>query len=400
VELALALGKEKSVLRAQQGARNGLRARALLKGLPPAPVTPYGYSWDKTKTRLQPTAEWENAKLIFDLALQGRPIRQICKELLRRAIRSSSGWAIWSPSSVYHKLTNPLYGGRYYALRTEAVTPRVRTRDTYGKSSVRDKDLSESVYLPNVVVESPVVSWEEWLAIQDRLADNKLKAQRNAKHDYLLRSFILCDTHHSHYGGHLGARGFYYRCRNAVSLNQTTCVRREINGLQIEAQAKAACRRVLENPEIIEREIGQRTGVAKDTEGSIRKGLAELERKATRNTNTETNLLLEKARGSASEESFTRAMAIVRTERRWITQERERLNKEMESLKQGEAAARGLLIMRERVAKKLNSDDNEVWRTIFNGLGMRIHITEKGDIEITVAIPVEEAAIVSKAPED
>ena len=35
VELALALGKEKSVLRAQEGARDGLRDRARLKGLPP-----------------------------------------------------------------------------------------------------------------------------------------------------------------------------------------------------------------------------------------------------------------------------------------------------------------------------------------------------------------------------
>ena len=32
MELALALGKERSVLRAQQGARDGLRARALQKG--------------------------------------------------------------------------------------------------------------------------------------------------------------------------------------------------------------------------------------------------------------------------------------------------------------------------------------------------------------------------------
>ena len=42
VELALALGKERSVLRAQQGTRDGLRARALQKGLPPNYQSPYG----------------------------------------------------------------------------------------------------------------------------------------------------------------------------------------------------------------------------------------------------------------------------------------------------------------------------------------------------------------------
>ena len=46
VELALALGKERSVLRAQQGARDGLRDRARLKGLPPNMPKTYGMRWE------------------------------------------------------------------------------------------------------------------------------------------------------------------------------------------------------------------------------------------------------------------------------------------------------------------------------------------------------------------
>ena len=42
IELALALGKEGSVLRAQQGARDGLRDRAILRGLPPNMYKIYG----------------------------------------------------------------------------------------------------------------------------------------------------------------------------------------------------------------------------------------------------------------------------------------------------------------------------------------------------------------------
>ena len=49
VELALALGKERSVLRAQQGARDGLRDRALLKGLPPNMNKPYGMRWENIR---------------------------------------------------------------------------------------------------------------------------------------------------------------------------------------------------------------------------------------------------------------------------------------------------------------------------------------------------------------
>ena len=42
VELALALGKERSVLKVQQGARDGLRDRGRLKGLPPNMLKTYG----------------------------------------------------------------------------------------------------------------------------------------------------------------------------------------------------------------------------------------------------------------------------------------------------------------------------------------------------------------------
>jgi len=52
VELALAIGKERQVLRAQQGSRDALRERALVKGLPTTCQAPYGYSWDQSRTRL------------------------------------------------------------------------------------------------------------------------------------------------------------------------------------------------------------------------------------------------------------------------------------------------------------------------------------------------------------
>jgi len=71
VELALALGKLRQVERAGQGARDGLRDRARLKGLPPAPRNPYGYAWDAARTRLQPTQEWANASFIWPGRVRG-----------------------------------------------------------------------------------------------------------------------------------------------------------------------------------------------------------------------------------------------------------------------------------------------------------------------------------------
>jgi len=57
VELALAIGKERSVKRAQSGAKQGLRDRALLKGLPPTMKSVCGMKWENLK--LVPDELWQ-----------------------------------------------------------------------------------------------------------------------------------------------------------------------------------------------------------------------------------------------------------------------------------------------------------------------------------------------------
>ncbi len=89
VELALALGKERSVLRAQQGARDGLRDRAMLKGLPPTMRRPYGMCWEDN--RLVPDEHYRIACEIWSMALAGGKLRTIATELTRRAIPSPRG---------------------------------------------------------------------------------------------------------------------------------------------------------------------------------------------------------------------------------------------------------------------------------------------------------------------
>lgn len=70
VELALASGKERSVLRAQQGARDGLRDRARFKGLPPNMKPPYGMRWEND--RLVPNENYSVACDVWSMGLAGR----------------------------------------------------------------------------------------------------------------------------------------------------------------------------------------------------------------------------------------------------------------------------------------------------------------------------------------
>ena len=49
---------------------------------------------------------------------------------------------------------------------------------------------------------------------------------------------------------------------------------------------------------------------------------------------------------------------------------------------------------------KLGSAANEDWRLVFSALAVELHVTERGDIEVALAIPVEKPAIVFTTPRD
>ena len=398
MEFLSAWAKEKQVHRAQQGARDGLRDRVKLKGLPAAPKNPYGYAWNAERTRLQTTTEWPNAEFICRSGLEGMPIRRIRRELHRRSVPSPLGREWWTTKTIHGILTGPMYGGRFYALRWEGTLPEHRRTQSYGKSSCRRKPLEEATLLPNIVVESPPLTWNEWLALQDGLKANQLRAQRNAKQDYLGRSIIFCDTHRRRFRVHCYRGRHYYECPLHSDPAVGPCPRHSLSGAQIDERIKAICREVLTNPEIIEGEIRQRAGQVEVTLGSLQKSLAALDKKGVRNRDTESNLLMEKATGKASIEAYERCLALVKAERVWISEERQRLQTQLDTIQQGDATLLGLAKVRETLAAKLDSAASEDWGRIITALALEVHVTEEGEVEVRLAIPVEKPPIVFPIP--
>ena len=401
VELALAIGKERQVLRAGQGARDGLRDRARLKGLPTMAKNPYGYSWSADRARLIPTSEWHTANYICRAGLEGMPIRNIRRELYRRGVPSPDGRPEWPKSTIHRILTSPLYGGHFHALRWERVLPVAkRISSSYGKTSIRPKPFGETTLLANIVVENPPLTWDEWLALRKRLEANKAQAMRHANRDYLLRSLIFCDTHHLRYQGGTdrSRKKSLYQCSGPKKLGGSNCIRPNLMGIELEDSVKKVCREVLSNPEVIEQQIRERSGQVEATLESLRASLASLDKKEARNRQTEANLVMDKATGTASLESYERCLALVKAERTWITEERQRLQAQVSTITDGQEALLGLAQTRDRLAAKLDSASNEDWRLIFAALALQVHVTEQGIIEIALAIPVESASIVSTTP--
>ncbi len=204
LEFLDAWAKEKQVKRAQQGARDGTRDRARLKGLPASMVKPYGYQFryrywlegskqSKTPEALEPDPDthWIICE-IFQMAMQRKPIRQICKEMVAKEIPPPKGGKEWHVGVVGTILRNPTYGGRYYALRYVAVEPKNRSKsDTYGKTSRKLQPREDWLYV-DFPIEAPPITWEQWETLQGWLTQNKAFSPRSSKVNYLLRGLLYC----------------------------------------------------------------------------------------------------------------------------------------------------------------------------------------------------------------
>lgn len=219
IEMVLAIGKKKSVLRAQLGSKQGLHDRVTRDKLPITYHKVYGYTWVKPVT-LIPNSDSQNVKLIFDLLLQGMGYAHVIKELQRRGIPSPSGQLIWNKAGISQLIHNPIYAGKYYGLKLQVATPKKRKTNSYGKSSEVKKPESEWFYIPEIKIQDPPITWEQRQKILDQVTSHMKLSQRHAKNDYLLRGFITCNEHYGKggrprvYHGHPKPdRGiFYYIC--------------------------------------------------------------------------------------------------------------------------------------------------------------------------------------------
>jgi site-specific DNA recombinase len=381
VELALALAKQKQVERASGGAKQGLSDRARLKGLPPSKTKVYGYKWNGKFT---PDDNFDNAFLIWQLASSGMNLKRICKELHIRGIVTPSAKLYWQPSSIRAILTNPVYSGRIAALRYEKVEPKKRRKNTFGKTSYKVKPMEEWHFLEGLV-DKPMVTWEQFLAIQQRLSLNKQYATRNAHHNFLLRGLIQCQECYArgvdrHYYG-LGRDKIYVCSAAWAQIYGKKCPSKAIPCQEIEEDVKEKIRTFLENPSTWLKEANSRLG--EDSVADIEQQIRDNEQQYQK-TITHERYALEKL----SPEAFNQEQILLRAKRNWLQKENARLLAKLSNMKNYEVKKDMIEQMRENLQTNLNKASNEDWRFILECLGTKIMAFGDGSWDVEINIPV------------
>jgi hypothetical protein len=200
VELALALGKKRSVLRARTGSRDGLRARVTLMNKPASHQKVFGYDWDIATETLSPNADYPTVKLIFDLALAGYGYDKIARELQKRGIRTPHG-STWGRQNVGNLIHNPIYAGRYMALRTSTI------RSDKPGYKLQHRPESEQYWIKEVTITESPITWEQRTVLFEQIQRHIKLSSRNSNRQYLLRGLIESNEYIGKRGGHVKYHG-------------------------------------------------------------------------------------------------------------------------------------------------------------------------------------------------
>ena len=358
VELALALGKERSVLRAQQGARDGLRDRALLKGLPPNMKPPHGMRWENN--RLVPDDNYTAPSEVWRMALEGLKIKAIAAELTRRGIPTPSGKVRWSTNTVRQILKNRTYAGVVEALKTEAVEPKVRKAATYGKSGRRFRSEEERIPLQGLV-ERPIVTEAEYRWMQERLLENKRQAGKNTRlRTYLLKGMIHCAACGARYVGVTIPRRAkvysYYVCgkRWEPGPDGQKCESQSFAAGVMENDVFESVVDFLRSPEGIESGLQRRRGVTSETVESLRREIESLDRQLKEEREAEARAFRLAARSNVSEAVFDQEVGLIRTRQRWLEEQRELVRAKLSDLERFTSA--------QKPSRSCDKDSKHTWR--------------------------------------
>ncbi len=210
--------------RMRRGRLQKLQAGSLL----PWTRAPYGYRTDPDRprdpggVRVEPGEAAVVAELYAAYLEGGHSLCGLTTSLTKRGIPTPSGRTRWNQSTVSDLLTNPAYTGAVYAGRTRSVDSRQRQsalRPVGHKRGPRNTPPSEWHLVAQV---PPIVSQEQFDAVQAKLAHNQRFATRhNTTHPYLLRTLVSCGVCRLSCRGRTHGTYSYSICRGKGSAVQS-----------------------------------------------------------------------------------------------------------------------------------------------------------------------------------
>ena len=147
--------------------------------------------------------------------------------------------------------------------------------------------------------------------------------------------------------------------------------------------------RFLRGPEGFESEMHRRQGFSDESEASLRRELAALERQRREELNAEARSFRLAGRGAVSEQVFEEEIGLIHTKQRWIAEQRERVEEQLTELDQFRYDPASVELLRHRLDAKLSGASQEDRRFVLEAINAKVIVQTDKTWELELQIPRE-----------
>jgi site-specific DNA recombinase len=231
---------------------------------------PYGYRVVRTPQVPQGVVvidevEATHVRQMFGWVLEEElSARQVAGRLNAQGVRPRKA-RLWRQSTVYTLLTNPAYAGMASYGKREPVEPtRPRNPGKYrknAKSSYRARPRAQWLQVPVPAL----IDEQQQCEVRERLARNKLLSPRNVRHDYLLRTLVVCGQcglrmkcHRSNRRPEHPYEYHYYACAHRAAVDTgrpERCSARRVRAEELDAVVWKTLCDWLQQPQMLQKEV-------------------------------------------------------------------------------------------------------------------------------------------------
>lgn len=355
----------------------GIHTKITKLGKPASYHPIYGYDWDKATDTLIPNKDYQNRRLIIELALAGNSLRKIKKILFSKGIlppnygkpKIKGGTydnPYWGLNSLRNIVTDPINEGKYFALKSKVE------RKSY-KEHGKNKRFTESAwyYMPNIKINDPICTAEQRQDIISGFHNRKQFSRRNATAErYMLSGMIFDEDGHTYIGRKVGDIIRY--CNNKQS--------HSLHG-KIEDAVKNKVRELfsLSDESFYQRFIT----FDKINKPKLEDELSREQKKLDQIINKQTNFIKNLARICETDfdpKSIQDATTDLKTELQMANKRVIDLKNEIAEADAATERASSFLAIKEKFADVINRNDTARWRQLLIALDCHIIVRKRVDM--------------------